>query len=147
MSEKDPQRQIKNSDFDIPFFVDKTTPPDHKCGGCEHRIKVGNKYTCLLVDKMINLNRGTCLLWEEGEEKYKPEDIKPSRATPETAGYIEADLVNCSTCMHYSNEYCNLWTGKVKPGNCCDVWEQPKKDEKPYQTWSEFKYNKLDKIQ
>lgn len=117
---------IKNSQFDIPFFVDSTNPPDHKCGSCEHRIRVGDKYTCLLVQKQIDLKRGTCLLWEHGEEKYKPEDIKPSRSTPETAGYIEADLVNCSTCDHYSYGVCRLWSGKVLPGQCCDVWENVK---------------------
>lgn len=69
------------------------------------------------------MNRGTCLLWEKGPEKYGAEDIRPSRVTEETAGYIEADLVNCSTCDHYSDGKCLLWQGKVKPGQCCDVWE------------------------
>jgi hypothetical protein len=127
--------QIKNSQFDIPFFVDSTEPPDHKCGGCEHRIKIGDKYTCLLVNKTIDLKRGTCLLWEEGPEKYKAKDIRESRVTPETAGYIEADKVNCGTCMHYSAGVCGLWNGKVKEGQCCDVWEQPKPSigfDKPY---------------
>jgi hypothetical protein len=117
--------QIKNSQFDIPFFVDSTSPPDHKCGGCEHRIRVGDKYTCLLVDKTIDLKRGTCLLWEEGVEKYKAKDIRESRVTPETAGYVEADIVNCGSCMHYSAGVCKLWNGKVQEGQCCDVWEQP----------------------
>ena len=130
--------QIRNSQFDIPFFVDETDPPDHKCGGCEHRIRLANgSYTCLLVKQDIDLKRGTCLLWEKGPEKYKAEDIKPSRCTPGTAGYIEADLVNCSTCDHYSAGTCLLWTGKVKPGQCCDVWEHEDKPvigfDKPYQ--------------
>ncbi len=116
--------QITNSQFDIPFFVDSTNPPDHKCGGCEHRVRLDGKYTCLLVDKTIDLKRGTCLLWEHGPEKYSVKDIKPSRVTPNTAGYIEADKVNCGTCMHYSSGTCLLWTGKVKAEQCCDVWEQ-----------------------
>jgi hypothetical protein len=128
--------QIKNSQFKIPFFVDATTPPDHKCGGCEHRIRTGDKYTCLLVDKLIDLKRGTCLLWEEGPEKYKAKDIRTSRVTPNTAGYVEADVVNCGSCMHYADGICKLWDGKVKKEQCCDVWEQSKNVigfDKPYQ--------------
>ena len=117
-------KDIKDSQFKIPFFVDATDPPDHKCRGCEHRIKVGDAYTCLLVNRTIDLERGTCLLWEKGPEKYAPEDIKPSRATPETAGYVEADKVNCGTCDHFSAGTCRLWTGNVDPGQCCVVWEQ-----------------------
>jgi len=127
--------QIKNSNFGIPFFVDSTDPPDHKCGGCEHRIMAGGRWTCLLVDKNIDLKRGTCLLWEEGPEKYKAKDVRESRVTPETAGYVEADTVNCGTCMHYLAGVCRLWDGKVKEGQCCDVWEQPKSPigfDKPY---------------
>jgi len=130
-------KQIKNSQFKIPFFVDSTTPPDHKCGGCEHRIRTASGYTCKLVDKQIDLKRGTCLLWEEGPEKYKPADMSPSRVTPETAGYIEADTVNCGTCMHYSQGHCGVWDGAVKDGQCCVVWEQEKGEafgfDKPYQ--------------
>jgi len=128
--------QVKNSQFKIPFFVDSTTPPDHKCGGCEHRIRIGDKYTCLLVNKTIDLKRGTCLLWEEGPEKYRSKDIRESRVTPNTAGYIEADTVNCGTCMHYDSGVCKLWNGKVKAEQCCDVWEQSNNRigfDKPYE--------------
>jgi hypothetical protein len=129
--------QIKNSRFKIPFFVDSTEPPDHKCGGCEHRVRNGDGYTCKLVDKNIDLKRGTCLLWEEGPEKYKLKDMSPSRVTPETAGYVEAATVNCGTCTHYSNGICGMWEGKVEPGQCCVVWEKadssPIGFDKPYQ--------------
>ena len=118
-------KQITNSQFDIPFFVDSTTPPDHKCGGCEHRVQGENgQYTCILVNKNISLKTGTCLLWEEGKEKYTVDDIRESRVTPNTAGYVEADVVNCGSCMHYSDGLCKLWNGKVEKGQCCDVWEQ-----------------------
>lgn len=118
--------QVRNSQFGIPFFVDDTEPPDHKCGGCEHRVWKDGGYTCILVDKRIDLSRGTCLLWEKGPEKYGRDDIRESRVTPETAGYIEADVVNCGSCMHYSDGVCKLWDGKVKAEQCCDVWEQKK---------------------
>jgi hypothetical protein len=149
MSEKNKDRWIKNSEFDIPFFVDSTNPPSHNCGSCEHRVKDGSGYTCLLVKQKINLQTGTCLLWEHGEEKYTLADAnRKSRSTPETAGYVEEDIpINCSTCDHYKNDYCHLWEGKVKDEQCCDVWEHTKEDKKPYTTWSEFKANKLDKIQ
>jgi hypothetical protein len=117
-------KDIKSSDFGIPFFVDSTSPPDHKCGGCEHRIWADGKYTCKLVEQDIDLKRGTCLLWEEGPEKYTAKDIQPSRVMPETAGYIEADKVNCGTCTHYAMGICKLWAGHVKAGQCCVVWEQ-----------------------
>src|SRR5579864_1844697 len=118
------EKQIKNSDFDIPFFVDSIDPPSHNCGSCEHRVKDGESYTCLLVKQKINLQTGTCLLWEHGEEKYTLADAKrKSRSTPETAGYVEFNIpINCSTCDHYSHDYCKLWEGKVKDEQCCDVW-------------------------
>lgn len=105
----------------IPMFVDNTEPPDHKCGTCRFRMKKDGIDTCSIMKGEINLEKGTCAFWAEGEENKGPVGSQMER---DTAGYIESDEeVNCGSCRHFKEGLCTLWNGKVKAEQCCMAWE------------------------
>jgi hypothetical protein len=120
----------------IPMFVDSEDPPDHKCGSCSMRVLEPNNPTsdrayCTIVEGHISLSRGTCAWWAKGPAATQ-DQVKPQRMSYDLAGYVEVDkpehAVNCSTCRFYHRRDdhmgdCQLWTSRVKAGQCCMVWD------------------------
>jgi len=111
----------------IPMFVEtnKHRSIDHKCGNCKMRImSSGDKGLCTVMEGEISMKNGTCSFWAEGLQPSSKIDIHETQMKKSTAGYIEVDgEINCGTCLHFDEEYCTLWAGRVKPTDCCMTWE------------------------
>lgn len=111
----------------IPMFVDSTKLDDHKCGTCSMRI-VGpdGKGRCTVMDGPIDLKKGVCTFWAEGEASTEAK-IHEARMSKELAGYVEtkspADKIQCGTCRFFDKGYCKLWMGSVKAEQCCIAYD------------------------
>ena len=110
---------------DIPLFVDKTKPEDHKCSSCLFRIiRDGNKGSCTIMEGDISLKGGTCMFWSFGKEASTENDLREMRMSKKDAGYVEADFkIQCHTCKFYDKDWCKLWQGNVKDEQCCMAYD------------------------
>lgn len=114
----------------MPLFVDGDKPDDHKCGNCMFRIKgKGDTGTCAIMEGKISMGKGTCSFWAHG--KASSEDkVAEKRMDYAVAGYIEAPngmKIQCGTCKFGDkNNFCKLWNGTYKPGQCCMTWDNDK---------------------
>lgn len=113
----------------MPIFVDSDDPDDHKCGNCVFRIMgKGDVGKCAIMKGDISMANGTCTFWAHGDATTE-DKIAPQQMDYKLAGYIEVPKgmkINCSTCQFYEHDYCYLWDGKVKDGQCCMTWNSPK---------------------
>ncbi len=113
---------------DVPLFVNKTDPGDHKCGDCLFRIlQNGDKALCTVMEGDVSLKNGTCMFWAYGKEGSTEKDKHEMQMSKKNAGYVEGDFaIQCGTCKFYKDNWCGLWQGNVKKEQCCMAYDNSK---------------------
>ena len=114
----------------MPVFVDGDKPDDHKCGNCVFRVPGnGDVGECTIMKGKISMANGTCTFWSHGEASTK-DKIADQQMDYELAGYVEVPKgmkVQCGTCKFGNKDnFCKLWNGTYKNGQCCMTWDNDK---------------------